>query len=362
MSGNPENDDEDQFRPVWETEDEDVPPGVSPRVRKPALEPDYDYLLLVPLASAQNAVARLEAKLEMASDAVAQGLRGRMAYREAAGWLRHAHLWIHPWDLALRDSGLTNSYGAAAYGDRLATVLPTTVVQEPELVDTAPSDTIANQALRFAELWRRLAELRTWRPLADAVVLRETLQNLGSRMPQEADIEDWLASVDLLRGPPLIRAGQGARDWMNLPGIKENSLDSVFLAACILRGTGLCPIALPFWSAPELHHHPMTLRVGLKWMHAFLECVTAAALTGLRELDRLLEIETKAQLLGITARSRLPAAADAVLRTPIVTARSLATMLHITPQAALGLLRQLTAAGIVQEATGRQSWRAFTLT
>jgi hypothetical protein len=69
--------------------------------------------------------------------------------------------------------------------------------------------------------------------LADAVVLRETLQNLGSRMPQEADIEDWLASVDLLRGPPLIRAGQGARDWMNLPGIKENSLDSVFLAACI---------------------------------------------------------------------------------------------------------------------------------
>ena len=47
MSGNPENDDEDQFRPVWETEDEDVPPGAGPRVRKHALEPDYDYLLLV---------------------------------------------------------------------------------------------------------------------------------------------------------------------------------------------------------------------------------------------------------------------------------------------------------------------------
>lgn len=362
MSGDPENDDEEWFRPVWETEDEDVPPGPPACAHKSSAEPDYDYPLLVPLARAQDAVARLEAKLQMASDAVAEGLRSRMAYREAAGWLSHAHVWIHPWDLALRDSGLTSSYGAAAIGDRLATVLPTTVRQEPELIDTAPSDTIANQALRFARLWRRLAEFHTWRPLADAATLRETLQNLGSQMPQKDDIERWLAYVSLLRGPLLIRAGQGARDWMNLPGIKENGTDGVFLAACILRGKGSCPIALPFWSAPEAHHHRLTRYIGLKWMSAFLECVTAAALTGLRELDRLREIEKKARMLGVTARSKLPAAVDSAIRTPIITARSLATTLDITPQAALGLLRQLTAAGIVQEATGRGSWRAFTLT
>jgi predicted transcriptional regulator len=52
---------------------------------------------------------------------------------------------------------------------------------------------------------------------------------------------------------------------------------------------------------------------------------------------------------------------NALLRAPVVTATSLAKTLGITPQAALGLLRQLTAAGIVREAAGRASWRVFAL-
>jgi predicted transcriptional regulator len=48
-----------------------------------------------------------------------------------------------------------------------------------------------------------------------------------------------------------------------------------------------------------------------------------------------------------------------MLRAPVVTARGLAERLGVTPQAALGLLRQLVEAGIVHEATGRASWRAF---
>ncbi|MBV8591996.1 MAG: hypothetical protein JO212_18395, partial [Acetobacteraceae bacterium] len=56
---------------------------------------------MTPLAKAHDAVARLEAKLEMTSEAVAEGLRARMSYLEAAGWLRHGHVWIHPRDLAL---------------------------------------------------------------------------------------------------------------------------------------------------------------------------------------------------------------------------------------------------------------------
>jgi hypothetical protein len=41
--------------------------------------------------------------------------------------------------------------------------------------------------------------------------------------------------------------------------------------------------------------------------------------------------------------------------------RGLATCLNVTPPAALGLLRQLIEVGIVSEATGRASWRAFVL-
>ena len=64
--------------------------------------------------------------------------------------------------------------------------------------------------------------------------------------------------------------------------------------------------------------------------------------------------------LARTTRSHLPRALDHVLRSPVVTARGLADSLAVTPQAALGLLRQLVVAGVVREATGRAAWRAFT--
>ena len=216
----------------------------------------------------------------------------------------------------------------------------------------------------MAQLWRRLAELRTWRPAADADAVRETLQSLGCRRaPPAADIEDWLATADRAPGPLLIRTGSAARDWMNRPGIDPRGNDGIFLAACLWcrQGGGRRPIALPFWSAPEPRHDRLALRVGLPWMAGFLDCVAAAAKVGLDELARLHQAEDKSRLLGRTARSRLQDAAAAVLCAPIVTARDLAKELDVTPQAALGLLAQLVEAGVVREATGRASWRAFIL-
>jgi ribosomal protein S25 len=61
-----------------------------------------------------------------------------------------------------------------------------------------------------------------------------------------------------------------------------------------------------------------------------------------------------------TARSHLPRALDHLLRTAVVTAHGLAENLAISPRAALDLLRQLTEAGVIREATGRTAWRAFT--
>jgi len=62
------------------------PPGIVLPRRKAAAEPADNHPLLMPLAQAQDAVARLEAS---ASPAIIEGLRARMAYREAAGWLAH---------------------------------------------------------------------------------------------------------------------------------------------------------------------------------------------------------------------------------------------------------------------------------
>jgi hypothetical protein len=369
MSGNPKKDDESWFTPVWEIDEETEPPGpLRRRTPKAPAEPNYNHPLLTPLALAQDAVARLEAKAEFASDAVAEGLRARMSYLEAAGWLSYGFVGIHPRDLALRDNGLTISYGAAAHTDRLGTAIPATTVGESGL-DLVPSvasriDIEVNHALGLARQWRRLAEIRSWRPLADVAAVRKTLESVGSRIPEDAEIADWLISAQTLHeGPTLIRAGRAAVEWMNLTGVKEQSPDGVFLAACLWRekAARLPIIPLSFWSAPELRHQRLGLHFGVDWMAEFLECVRAAAITGLQELERLREAEQKSRSLATTARSRLTDAVDALLRAPVVTANSLAKTLGVTSDGALRLLRQLVSAGIAREATGRASWRAYVL-
>jgi hypothetical protein len=303
----------------------------------------------------------LETGVELASPAVAEGLRARLSYREAAGWLGYAHVWIHPLDLALRDRGLTSSYGVAFNAGRLDAAIPATAALESGF-ESAPSDIMVNQALQLARLWRRLAEMRTWRPLADTQTVRETLQSLGCHVLPDAEIKDWLAFVAAEQGPMLIRAGRAARDWMNRPGVTDRDLGGIFLAACLLSGgKSRPPVAFPFWSAAEARHQRRDLQVGVRWLAEFLDCIASAAKVGLDELERLRRAEEISRSLGRTVRSRLPDAADAVLRASVVTARDLAAQLSVSPQAALGLLRQLTEAGLVREATDRKSWRAFVL-
>jgi hypothetical protein len=353
-----EDEEELWWRPPWETDETSELSGR----RQPPEEPDDAHPLLAPLARAQDAVARLEAAAGAASPVVAEGLRGRLAYQEAAGWLRCAHVWVHPNDLALRDNGMTGSYGVAAQAGRLGAEMPSTVGRGFD-VDIVSTDIAVAQALRLARLWRRLGEFRTWAPLANAGAVRKTLEYLGcSGAMADADIEDWLAVIHLReQGPPLIRAGRAARNWMNRSQVTDpTSPDGFFLAACLWRQSGHGrPVALPFWSAPEQRHHRLGLRVGRAWMASFLDCVADAARAGRDELGRLQEAEGKGRHLARTARSKLPAALNAALRSPVITARGLASNLDITPQAALGLLGQLREAGIIREATGRASWRAF---
>jgi hypothetical protein len=332
------------------------------RHRLPAGGPD-SHPLLVPLAEAADIMARLEASMAATSPAVTEGLRARIAYRESAGWLAHAHTWIHPRDLALRDAGLTGSYAVAARTGRLGAELPT-MTADGSVPEAVPDDRMVGTALRLARLWRRLAEHRTWRPVADVAAVRRTLDSLGCPTgTDDAAIDDWLAAMGRRdQGPALIRAGHGARDWMNRHGHTDPlAMDGLFLAACLWRENGFGrDVPLPFWSAPVQLHHRLALRVGTEWLAGFLACVTAAGRAARDELSGLRRAETAGTTLARTARSQLPRALDHVLRTPVVTARGLAGQLAISPQAALGLLRQLTAATVVREATGRAAWRAFT--
>jgi hypothetical protein len=72
--------------------------------------------LLAPLSDATDALARLDARAAVAREEVREGLIARMAFAEAAGWLAHAHAWVHPLDLCLRDIDLTGSVALTATG------------------------------------------------------------------------------------------------------------------------------------------------------------------------------------------------------------------------------------------------------
>src|SRR4051812_28760700 len=130
-------DEDDWGRPVWEDEADEAREDLLPRALVPSgTGRGAEQALLAPLATAVEAVARLDARAGCASDRVAEGLRRRLALREAAGWLAHQGAWIHP-NLALREAGLTGSYTAAAITGRLRSALPMTS-------DTGPSDRVAD--------------------------------------------------------------------------------------------------------------------------------------------------------------------------------------------------------------------------
>jgi hypothetical protein len=114
---------DERFRPAWEDTPDETDADRRPWRRHPAASGEGDGLggtdlpmLLTALADAGDALARLDARVATAGDAVRDGLRARLALTEAAGWLAHSHVWVHPLDLALREAGLTAPAALAALG------------------------------------------------------------------------------------------------------------------------------------------------------------------------------------------------------------------------------------------------------
>jgi hypothetical protein len=329
----------------------------------PASPPAGDWrALLLPLARAQDALARLEASTAAASPEVAEGLRARIALREASGWLAHHGVWVHPVDLALREAGLTGSYAAARLGERLPSVLPATATASGQGPTEAPEDQDVALALTFARLWRRLAESRTWRPLDDAAAFAAAMAPFAEREVGEKFVSMKAQLDETADLPPLLAAGLVARDWRKAGGEGGDrlSLAGLFAAACLWRaqaGTG--DPGLTVWSAPVQALHRLALRPRAQWLAGFLACVAEAAGQAGRELARLRQARTRAAGIAATARSHVPGAAALVLRHPVITARLLGERLGLSPRAGLGLAGQLVRAGVLREATGRGAWRAW---
>src|SRR5574337_327189 len=183
---------------VWDDPDEAEIPRPPSRSAPPASR------LLLPLAEAQDALARLEASIEANSPALAAG--------------------------------------------RLRREMPASFA-EGELVETAPEDWAVNLALTHARRWRGLAEHASWQPLRSAETLREELARFGVHALEEDVLASWLAELDGSRDRPAILVaaeivqggppgqGRGAR-----VGLTET-----LLAAALWRRRGYGrPCSLPF--------------------------------------------------------------------------------------------------------------------
>jgi hypothetical protein len=182
--------------------------------------------------------------------------------------------------------------------------------------------------------------------------------------PTEEAVWTWRARLGQPEGlPTILLAGQAAQagPWEEGWGDRLSSA-GVFLAAWLWREAGFGrPLRLPLWSATPQKLHRLALTVGEGFLPRLLDCVVDAAQRARSELDRLQQAERNATGLRRTAWSHLPRAAEIALRVPGLTAGGLATRLGVTPQTARALIKQLIAAGVVQEVTGRAAWRGFSV-
>ena len=353
------DDPDEDFLPLsWQYQDEvtdDDQPALDFWPVEERRRPDK---LLIPLARAQDAVARLEAGVEGASPDVAVGLRARVSLHEASGYLGHRHTTVHPRDLALHEAGLTGSYAAASILGTLANELPWSFANgmEPQ---AAPKDWVVDQAMHYARLWRQLGALPSasrpdrWRgplTLLGALTLTDDLlTDWADRLPNRTEAPGLVAAAEVTaNGIP----EQGRRDHLDLP--------STYVAACLWRLHGFGhAIALPFWSAPLSRIDALAQKTETEFQLSYLDCITEAALRARRELGVLQAAERKATALKSGGRSHLASAVAFALREPVVTARGLGEGIGISTRSALDLLKRLVGEGLVREATGRSAWRAF---
>ena len=354
--------------------------------------------LLVPLCDAQDALARLDARAAAAPEVVHDGLCARMALAEAAGWLAYSHVWVHPLDLALRDLGLTGSYSIATHVGRPMRDMPNTYIrratgpwEDQDTEGMLSGDEVVAAALLLVRQLIRLARTRE-NPFGSLATACAALNQFGPDVLDGTRFDQWRAEHvragegGRLRLPPVLTAAHIAEQWMT-GGIVEqpNPLQALLAAAGVLVGSGaLRTVIPPFWTAypplgsPRAGNRAEACALPLLrsdvaarlesaavsgWLLAFVVLLAEGARAAMRELDRLLDVAERGRglIAGCDRRARLPAALDAVLRSPVLTPKGLAAELAITPQTATALLRELRAAELVTEITGRRSFRAFAI-
>jgi Protein of unknown function (DUF1612)/HTH DNA binding domain len=361
-----------------------------------------------PLASAEDALARLDERL--AKSPIRDGWIARTHFADACAALWLEGQLVHLEDLVLHDAGmdvraptheLTRAHAVLGARRRIAEAEPgwalsvaglailrgrdarqqglgrkagregdldfadDEVDEGPDLNeafgasagDRDPADASAAVDAAIANAERALAVdvLRPSPPRQDRDPLVYDLD-----WDEDARLAEWRTIVDQTRAlPPALAAALALEAWSAGEPLRRKPWLGQLLAAALIRQRG------------KTRTHLACLNVGLRLtsrerrrardattrLIASLEAIAAIAEAGLKDHERWLTARNLMirKLNGRRSTSRLPALVDYVMSRPIVSAGMIAKELDITPRAAQNLVAELD----LREATGRGRYRAW---
>jgi hypothetical protein len=298
--------------------------------------------LLAPMASAEDAIARLDERLRRSP--LADGLNARLAFAEAcASRLAEGQL-VHLEDLVLFDADAYTGPAApelsaawqalrtwrGAQRSDAAALLRADALGEPEAVAIAPE----RRADPFHDPeWDEAGRLAAWRGVLHA----------SKRLP------------------PMLAAAIAWDAWLVLQPEQRGAWRAPLIAALLLRARRktaslLLPIATGQRFAKYRRHpaHRAPERLG-----GFLQWATTAAERAGKELDALTLAEAllRPKLARKRRSSRLQALTALLLSRPLVSAPMAARQLGVSRQAVQAMLRELGSP--VRELSGRRRYRVW---
>jgi Protein of unknown function (DUF1612)/HTH DNA binding domain len=171
---------------------------------------------------------------------------------------------------------------------------------------------------------------------------------------------EWLALVRATKDlPPLLRAAIALDAWREMDVLQRAPWLGRLLVAGLLRETDattahLVAINLGLKSVLREKRQAQDQTIRLL---ALLQAIEAAAVTGLKEHDRLVLAREQMQrrLKGKRTNSKLPQLIELVLARPLVSSTMIEKQLKVTLQGALNLVAELN----LREMTGRGRFRAW---
>ncbi len=362
-----------------------------------------------PLASAEDAVARLDERL--AKSIIRDGWVARTHFSDACASLWLEGELVHLDDLVLHDAGmdvrtptheLTRAHAVLRTRRRIAEAKPDWALSAAGLaglrgrggrvpeddagdrdeeedgslgLDDDGGDADAAEAARTAPADDRMADVFA---AVDAAIAQADRTLAGEaatqalrtpeRDPLVYDLDwdegerlaEWRAVVNETRAlPPTLAAAVAADAWSAIEPLQHTPWLGRLLAAALLRERGKARAHLAclhdgLKAIPRERRRPHDRagRLGVQ-----LEAVAAAAELGLKDHDRWLTARNllARKLAGRRSTSRLPALLDYVLTRPVVSAGMIAAELGISSRAAQDLVGELG----LREATGRGRYRAW---